>query len=62
MKKKDDFKKKKRLRNKIIGDFFFFILSLFSYISVCLFFLTLQLLCVKEKQNSCCHFLTMCAV
>lgn len=60
-KKKDDLKKKKTPEQNY-WRFFFFILSLFSYISVCLFFLTLQLLCVKEKQNSCCHFLTMCAV
>lgn len=62
--KRDDFKKKKkRLLNKMIGDFLFFILSLFSYFSVC--FLTLKLLCVKkkkEKKNSCSHFLTMRAV
>lgn len=61
--KRDDFKKKKkRLLNKMIGDFLFFILSLFSYFSVC--FLTLKLLCVKKKgkKNSCSHFLTMRAV
>lgn len=37
---------KKRLLNKIIGDFF--ILS-FSYFSVC--FLTLKLLCVKKEKK-----------
>lgn len=41
--KRDDFLKN-RLLNKIIGEFF--ILSLFSYFSVC--FLTLKLLCVKK--------------
>lgn len=48
--KRDDLKKKKkkRLLNKIIGDFF--ILSLFSYFSVC--FLTLKLLCVKEEKKT----------
>lgn len=41
---------KKRLLNKIIGDFFVFILSLFSYFSVC--FLTLKTaLCKKGKKQ-----------
>lgn len=72
--KRDDFKRKrkKRLLNKMIGDFFcfffafYYCFSYFFFVSVC--FLKLKTaLCKKKKQkkgekNSCSHFLTMRAV